>query len=77
MADQVNEYLLTGLRTKWGCSLTELNALLTSDFAEKQARDLTAMYATGWLSRAGDHLLLTPAGKLFADRVAATLFVEE
>ncbi|GAB3804421.1 radical SAM family heme chaperone HemW [Spirosoma humi] len=77
IADQVNEYLLTGLRTRWGCSLHELNALLASDFAEKQARDLAAMYATGWLSRTDDHLLLTPAGKLFADRVAATLFVEE
>ncbi|GAB3769234.1 radical SAM family heme chaperone HemW [Spirosoma horti] len=77
IADQVNEYLLTGLRTKWGCSLADLNALLTSNFAEKQARDLTAMYATGWLSRVGDRLLLTQSGKLFADRVAATLFVEE
>lgn len=77
IADQVNEYLLTGLRTKWGCSLSELNELLANDFAEKQARDLTAMYATGWLSRAGDRLLLTQSGKLFADRVAATLFVED
>ena len=77
MADQVNEYLLTGLRTKWGCSLSELNELSMSDFSEKQARDLTDMYATGWLLRDGDRLVLTEAGKLFADRVAATLFVED
>ncbi|MFD2933249.1 radical SAM family heme chaperone HemW [Spirosoma flavum] len=75
--DQVNEYLLTGLRTQWGCSLIELNSLLTSDFAKKQAHDLADMYATGWLMRHGDRLLLTQAGKLFADRVAATLFVDE
>lgn len=77
MADQVNEYLLTGLRTKWGCSLSELNELSMSDFSEKQARDLTDMYATGWLLRDGDRLVLTEVGKLFADRVAATLFVED
>lgn len=77
IADQVNEYLLTGLRTKWGCSFNELNELLTSDFVEKQAHDLAAMYATGWLSCSGDRLVLTEAGKLFADRVAAALFVEE
>ncbi|AUD00485.1 radical SAM family heme chaperone HemW [Spirosoma pollinicola] len=77
MADQVNEYLLTGLRTKWGCSLAELDTLLSGDFSKKQARDLDAMYATGWLSRNGDQLLLTQSGKLFADRVAATLFVED
>lgn len=76
-ANQVNEYLLTGLRTQWGCSIAELNALLTDDFSQKQALDLEAMYAAGWLTRTNDRLLLTQAGKLFADRVAATLFVEE
>ncbi|CAN5351021.1 radical SAM family heme chaperone HemW [soil metagenome] len=77
VVDQVNEYLLTGLRTQWGCSLTELTTLLGEDFAQKQTRDLAAMYASGWLIRSSnDRLQLTGAGKLFADRVAATLFVE-
>ncbi|GAB3756029.1 radical SAM family heme chaperone HemW [Spirosoma pomorum] len=76
-ADQVNEYLLTGLRTKWGCSLTELTALLGADFAKQQARDLAEVYDAGWLMRDKDQLRLTEAGKLFADRVAATLFIEE
>ncbi len=75
-ADQVNEYLLTGLRTQWGCSLAELNTLLTADFAQQQTRDLTDMYKSGWLVRDDDRLRLTEAGKLFADRVASTLFVE-
>ncbi len=77
VADQVNEYLLTGLRTQWGCSVNELDTLLASDFAKKQAQDLESMYATGWLIRNGDQLLLTQSGKLFADRVASTLFVDE
>jgi oxygen-independent coproporphyrinogen-3 oxidase len=76
-ADQVNEYLLTGLRTQWGCSLTELNTLLGTDFAQTQSRDLATLYASGWLTRSDDRLLLTQAGKLFADRVAATLFLDE
>lgn len=76
-ADQVNEYLLTGLRTQWGCSLTELSALLGDDFANRQAHDLETMYASGWLTNDCDRLRLSEAGKLFADRVAATLFVEE
>ena len=75
-ADQVNDYLLTGLRTQWGCSLTELDALLQADFAQTQARELTQLYATNWLERTGNHLRLTNAGKLFADRVAADLFVD-
>ena len=76
-ADQVNEYLLTGLRTQWGCSLAELNALFENDFVQTQSRDLAAMYASGWLINDGDRLRLSELGKLFADRVAATLFVEE
>ena len=76
IADQVNEYLLTGLRTQWGCSLTELTMLLDADFSHRQRNDLAAMYSSGWLIREGDLLRLTNAGKLFADRVAATLFVE-
>ena len=76
VADQVNDYLLTGLRTQWGCSLTELNKLLGMDFTHQQAEDLSAMFASGWLVCEGDWLRLTQAGKLFADRVAATLFVE-
>lgn len=75
-ADQVNDYLLTGLRTQWGCSIAELNTLLGDDFARVQARDLTSLYASGWLVRTNDQLQLTKAGKLFADRVAGTLFVE-
>ncbi len=75
-ADQVNEYLLTGLRTQWGCSVTKLDTLLGADFARVQARDLTALYASGWLMRDQDRLRLTESGKLFADRVAATLFVD-
>ncbi len=77
VADQVNEYLLTGLRTQWGCSVAELDMLLGNDFSVQLQRELAELYQTGWLLRDGDRLRLTTAGKLFADRVAATLFVEE
>ena len=75
-ADQVNEYLLTGLRTQWGCSLSELDELVGARFTHVRDRELAELYAAGWLLQAGDRLRLTEAGKLFADRVAATLFVE-
>ncbi len=76
-ADHLNEYLLTGLRTMWGCSLRELNQLLAGDFQEQQALELADLYRAGWLVKTADNrLLLTDAGQLFADRVASALFVD-
>ncbi|RAJ95476.1 oxygen-independent coproporphyrinogen-3 oxidase [Larkinella arboricola] len=76
-ADQVNDYLLTGLRTKWGCDLRELSRLAGSDFQVLQRTELQNLYQQGWLSLENHLLTLTEAGKLFADRVAAELFMVE
>lgn len=76
-ADQVNDYLLTGLRTKWGCDLRELTTLAGTDFQVLQRTELQQLYDRGWLSLDNHWLTLTEAGKLFADRVAAELFVDE
>ncbi|MBC8155805.1 MAG: radical SAM family heme chaperone HemW [Bacteroidetes bacterium] len=74
-ADRVNEYLLTGLRTKWGCQLAELNRLLDDDFLTRNQAELTHLQPTGWLASENGVLRLTDSGKLFADRVASELFV--
>ncbi|MFD1141882.1 radical SAM family heme chaperone HemW [Larkinella insperata] len=76
-ADQVNDYLLTGLRTKWGCDLRELSRLAGTDFQALQRTELQNLYEKGWLSLENHLLTLTEAGKLFADRVAAELFLVE
>ncbi len=71
--DRVNEYLLTGLRTQWGCELTKLKAI--SEQGHALLHSLTpALLEKGWLRQENGILSLTPAGKLFADRVAAELF---
>ncbi|GAA4421182.1 radical SAM family heme chaperone HemW [Nibrella viscosa] len=75
-ADQVNEYLLTGLRTKWGCRIEELNHLLGSDFLAVNRLAVEKLQTAGWLLIDKGVLRLTEAGKLFADRVAAELFVD-
>jgi oxygen-independent coproporphyrinogen-3 oxidase len=71
--DVVNEYLLTGLRTRWGCNLDELGRVSAEGRgrAERLAQDALAR---GWLRQEGSVLYLTPAGRLLADRVAADLF---
>lgn len=71
--DRVNEYLLTGLRTQWGCDLGKLNAISDTGRAEVLAL-VPPFVERGWLRLEENRLRLTPAGKLFADRVASELF---
>lgn len=75
-ADQTNEYLLTGLRTKWGCQLTTLDKLSGSNFEVKLAAELSVMIEKGWLAIENGTIILTQAGKLFADRVSSELFID-
>ena len=72
-AQRTNEILLTGLRTMWGVALAELpidvmkqNALLVKHYIER-----------GELLHEHDRLVLTRAGRNFADRIASDLFVTD
>ena len=76
LTDQVNEYLLTGLRTMWGCRIGELDNLLGESFLKRQHREVSKLQQAGWLICEENKLKLTKSGKLFADRVASELFVE-
>jgi len=71
--DRLNEYLLTGLRTQWGCELAKLEAISEAGRAEVLAL-VPPFVERGWLRMDENRLRLTEAGKLFADRVAAELF---
>lgn len=73
--DQVNDYLLTSLRTIWGCDLGIIQELAGIDLRETQKKYLNAFMENGWVSIENNVLYLTSKGKLFADRIASDLFV--
>ena len=73
--DQVNEYLLTGLRSKWGCNIHKINTLSNNIFQKKNTVELEKQIREGFLLIESDTLLLTYKGKLFADRIASNLFL--
>jgi oxygen-independent coproporphyrinogen III oxidase len=73
--DQVNEYLLTGLRSKWGCNVQKINELSNQLFQKQNASKLAKQIREGFLKIENDTLLLTYKGKLFADRIASDLFL--
>ena len=72
IADQVNEYVMTSLRTMWGCDLdkikntwhTTLDTVIIEKYMQQQL--LTQHQQTIFLSK---------QGKLFADAIAADLFI--
>jgi oxygen-independent coproporphyrinogen-3 oxidase len=71
--DKVNEYIMTGLRTKWGINLSNINngQLNLTEFNEGVAQFLEQ----GYLTKKETVLTLTSKGKHIADRIASDLFI--
>ncbi|WP_025762016.1 radical SAM family heme chaperone HemW [Dyadobacter tibetensis] len=75
-ADKTNEYLLTGLRTKWGVTAPKLQDLSEGTFLQQRHQQLENLIEQGFLELKNDHWVLTPQGKFFADRIASDLFID-
>lgn len=74
---RLNEYLMTSLRTMWGCDLEKVAKEWGNDHAvviEKSARILVE---EGKAEHQNGKLILTNAGKLLADGIAAALFIDQ
>ncbi len=75
--NKVNEHLLIGLRTIWGCDLSFIEKELFEKTHQAFLKELKVQIADGFVVQKENQLFLTEKGKLFADRVASDLFVEE
>ncbi len=72
--DHINEYLMTGLRTQWGCDMAWLKAQYGYTLAEEG--NYLPQLVERKLALFNHHqLILTSQGKLLADQIAADLFV--
>jgi len=76
VANQVNEYIMTTLRTQWGCDLNNLENNYGKDFKEMIVTAAQSFIQQEYLILQEQTLLLTKKGKLIADRIAGELFVE-
>ncbi|WP_281615676.1 radical SAM family heme chaperone HemW [Flammeovirga sp. SubArs3] len=76
-ADGINEYLLTTLRTSWGCDLQHLKEVYRFDLKKERESILKQMDDNGWLLWKANYLVLSEKGKLFADQIASDLFKDE
>ncbi|MBK9336950.1 MAG: radical SAM family heme chaperone HemW [Lewinellaceae bacterium] len=72
-AQRYNEYVMTGLRTMWGCEKASIEAFGVP-FADFFREEVELFLQNGTVEQDETHVRLTRAGKLLADRIAADLF---
>ncbi|MDN5204015.1 radical SAM family heme chaperone HemW [Fulvivirgaceae bacterium BMA10] len=77
LADQTNEYLLTSLRTSWGCELQKLKTDFGHDLIAKNKNYIHDLLEKRMIQIQDDQLTLTRQGKLLADEITANLFLVE
>ncbi|MFB9863160.1 radical SAM family heme chaperone HemW [Rufibacter immobilis] len=73
--DRVNEYVMTTLRTSWGCDTRFIQEKWGVDLVALHAPYLQKIATQGLLRQEQGVLLLTEAGKLLADEIALDLFL--
>lgn len=74
---QVNEYIMTSLRTTEGLDLHKLAGLMQGMPAPSLGQAIEAYVEAGQLEKTANGIRLSQSGKLFADGIAAALFLEE
>jgi oxygen-independent coproporphyrinogen-3 oxidase len=75
--DQVNEYLMTGLRTKWGVDLQKIQVEYGFDLLDLQKKYFDKYLKINYLQIENNVLYLTESGKLLADEITSDLFLTD
>ncbi len=69
-----NEYIMTSLRTMWGCSPAFIRENYGSNIFNTFIAEVKKISGSGMLSEKDDTFFLTEKGKLFADKIISDLF---
>ncbi len=72
-AQRYNEYVMTGLRTMWGCEKARIEAF-GEPFSRYFEAEVQAFLRQGTVEASDTHFRLTRKGKILADRIASDLF---
>ncbi|WP_294345742.1 radical SAM family heme chaperone HemW [uncultured Sphingobacterium sp.] len=75
--DQINENIMTSLRTMWGLDLIALESKFGRSVKDRVLKEAEPFIAAKNLILGANNLRLTDAGKLMADRIMSNLFIIE
>jgi oxygen-independent coproporphyrinogen-3 oxidase len=73
--DKLNEYIMTSLRTQWGCNVNYLKQNLSKEKMNDIEIKINQYIQRELLVRIDEKLILTFKGKLLADRITEELFI--
>ncbi len=74
LTDRYNEYIMTSLRTKWGCSLALISRDFSIELADYFKAEIAIFIAQQHVLMVDEVYYLSDSGKLLADRIASDLF---
>ncbi len=75
--DKFNEYIITRLRTHWGCDVDELKQRFPGQWTEKLLRSLTKWEQSEDVSIRNNGIFLTQKGILVSDAVLADVILDD
>ncbi|MDN5216544.1 radical SAM family heme chaperone HemW [Fulvivirgaceae bacterium BMA12] len=73
--DKANEYLLTSLRTSWGCDLHFLKDRFNIDLLKSQSEKLNDYLEKKLIVKSNNVIFLTTHGRLVADKIIEDFFI--
>jgi len=73
---QYDEYVMTSLRTSWGCDSEHILNVFGLPYHLHFERSIQQFISEGKVEKRGSIYTLTNKGKLFADGIAAALFID-
>jgi oxygen-independent coproporphyrinogen III oxidase len=74
---RLNEYLMTGLRTKWGIDTARIQQEFGLDLLKIYEEEINDYEQRGWLRNESNQIVLTSKGFLLADKIASDFFILE
>ena len=75
-SQQYDEYVMTSLRTSWGCDGEHILNVFGQKYHSHFERSVQQFLLEDKLEKSGSIFTLTNKGKLFADGIAAALFID-
>ena len=75
LQQQYNEFVMTGLRTRWGCDVSDIKQCFGPDYSALFLKEAQKWLNQNHLQQNGGVFTLTRSGKLLADGIASDFFV--